>query len=169
MCNVITRELVIKGHAAAVLLFDPCLAQVVLVEQFRIGALEHRSGPWLLELVAGYIEAGEASAAVVRRESQEEAGCDILDLIPIYTYYVSPGGSSETMALYCGRVDASQAGGIFGLVEEGEDIKVCVLSLEEAIAEIGVGRIDSAAPIIALQWLEKNRQVVGAIWQNSEA
>ncbi len=166
---VLTRELFERGHAAAVLPYDPDSDQVVLTEQFRIGAMEVPNGPWLLEIVAGIIEPGETPEDVVRREAIEEIGCPVADLIPICEYLVSPGGTSERISLYCGRVDASGAGGIHGLAEEGEDIRVEVMSADEAIARMQDGAIVAAAPIIALQWLMLNRESMRSRWRGPES
>lgn len=161
---VLTRELFERGHAAAVLPYDPVLDRVVLTEQFRIGALQAAGGPWLLEIVAGIIEEGETPEAVVRRESIEEINCPIGELVSICNYHVSPGGTSERIHLFCGRVDASQAGGIHGVAEEGEDIRVVAMPADDAIARMQAGEIVSAAPIIALQWLMMNRASLRASW-----
>lgn len=160
----LTRELLERGHAAAVLLYDPDRDSVVLIEQFRIGALDAPGGPWLLEIVAGIIGGDETAADVARRESAEEAGCRVLDLIPICEYFVSPGGTSERITVYCGRVDAADAGGIHGLAQEGEDIRVHVVPFADALEMLRTGRIDSASPIIALQWLALHREEVRRRW-----
>ncbi len=154
----ITRECLERGHAVAVLLYDPEQDQVVLLEQFRIGALEFPGGPWLLEIVAGIMDdPTETAEDVARRETVEEAGCELLDLLPICHYLVSPGGASESIRLFCGRINAAGIGGLRGLAEEHEDIRVHVVSRAEALDLLKTGRINSAAPIIALQWLELNR------------
>jgi ADP-ribose diphosphatase len=158
------REVFERGHAAAVLPYDPVRDQVVMVEQFRIGALDAPEGPWLLEIVAGIIAPGETPQEVVRREAVEESGCTLLGLEPICEYLVSPGGTSERIHLFCGQVDASQADGIHGLAEEAEDIRVVVLSTDAAIAHLHAGKIRAAAPIIALQWLLLNRDQLRHRW-----
>lgn len=158
MSREMSRELFERGHAVAMLPYDPQRDELVLLEQFRIGAIHDPDGPWLTEIVAGMIGPGESAAEVARREAMEEAGCQVADLIPISRYYVSPGGTSETIELYCGIVDASQVQeGIYGLEEENEDIRVFKASFGEAVAWLESGRINSAAPIIALQWLILNR------------
>ncbi|GAB4288604.1 MAG: NUDIX domain-containing protein [Thiohalomonadaceae bacterium] len=164
MSPVLSRELFERGHAAAVLPYDPVLDRIVLLEQFRIGALNAPGGPWLLEIVAGIIENGETAAQVVEREMVEEAGCTLLALEPICEYLVSPGGTSERISLYCGRVDAAGVGGIHGLVAEGEDIRVSTVTFDEAMALLASGRINSASPIIALQWLQLNRSRLQQLW-----
>ena len=162
--GVISRELFERGHAAAVLPYDPVLDRVVLIEQFRVGALSAPGGPWLMEIVAGVIDADETAQQVVHREAQEEANCTLRALLPVCEYLASPGGTSERISLFCGRVDASQAGGIYGLQEEGEDIRVLTLSFDEAFAAMSAGKINSASAIIALQWLALNRESVRKQW-----
>lgn len=160
----LVREVFERGHAAAVLPYDPIRDEVILIEQFRVGALAAADGSWLLEIVAGMIEAGETPQDVVKRESIEEADCIISDLIPLYDFFVSPGGTTERVALFCGRVDSTHAGGVHGAIEEGEDIKVHVVPLDTAIAFLNSGKITSASAIIALQWLALNRASVCARW-----
>lgn len=160
----LVREVFERGHAAAVLPYDPIRDEVILIEQFRVGALDAPDGSWLLEIVAGMIEAGETAQDVVKRESIEEADCIISDLIPLYDCFVSPGGTTERVALFCGRVDSTHAGGVHGAAEEGEDIKVHVVSLDTALTLLNSGKITSASAIIALQWLALNRAHVRTQW-----
>lgn len=160
----ISREIFERGHAAAVLLYDPLRDEIVLLEQFRIGALTAKGGPWLTEIVAGMIEVGEEAEQVARREAEEEAGCVIEALLPICDYLVSPGGTSERITLFCGKVDSSRAGGIHGLASESEDIHVTTVSYHDAVSMINDGQINSASPIIALQWLQLNRDRVRTQW-----
>jgi ADP-ribose pyrophosphatase len=164
MSRELVRELFERGHAVAVLPYDPARGQVVLIEQFRIGALEVLSHPWLLEPVAGIIEPGESAEAVARREAMEEAGLELLDLMPACEYFASPGGSTETCQVFIGKVDASRAGGVHGLADEGEDIRVHVMALDEALHAIDQRRIRVASTIVALQWLALHRAEIEARW-----
>jgi ADP-ribose pyrophosphatase len=161
----ISREVFERGHAAAVLLYDPDRDAVVLVEQFRAGA--HAAGlePWLVETVAGIIEPGEEAAEVVRREALEEAGCEVEDLEAVGTFILSPGGSSETMVLFCGRVDSRGAGGVHGLDHEDEDIRALVLPSDEAFDRLRAGEFVNATTVLALQWLALNRERLRAAWR----
>lgn len=165
----ITRECLERGHAVAVLPYDPVSDQVILLEQFRVGAMDFPGGPWLPEIVAGIIDhVGESAEEVAHREGAEEAGCEFLELLPICHYLVSPGGTSESITLFCGRVDASTVtSGIRGLAAEHEDIRVWVASRIEALDLLQTGRINSAAPIIALQWLALNHQQLRERWGSS--
>ncbi|MDH5183126.1 MAG: ADP-ribose diphosphatase [Gammaproteobacteria bacterium] len=162
--EVMSRELFERGHAVVVMPYDPLRDKIVLLEQFRIGAMSAPGGPWLLEFVAGMYKEGEDALDVARREVKEEMGCEVAELEFITEYLVSPGGTSERISLYCGRVDASQAEGIHGLDEEHEDIRVSSASYDEAVRLLEQGRINSAAPIIALQWLQSHRQRLRRQW-----
>lgn len=162
--DVLTREIFERGHAVAVLPYDPVRDEVVLIEQFRVGALDFPASPWLIEIVAGIIDEGESAEGVAHREMAEEAGCVIEQLEHVCDYLVSPGGTTESTVLYCGRVDTTEAGGVHGLADEGEDIKVSVVTFEEAVALLNSGRINSASPIIALQWLILNRNRLQREW-----
>lgn len=160
----LVREIFERGHAAAVLPYDPIRNEIILIEQFRAGALDAPGGPWLLEIVAGMIEDQETVEEVVKREAMEEAGCVITDLVPLYDYLVSPGGTTERVALFCGRVDTTHVGGVHGASEEGEDIQVNVVALDTAFTWLKSGRLNSASLIIALQWLALNRDIVQTRW-----
>lgn len=152
-----TREVLRRERGVGVLLYDPRLDKVLMVEQFRVGCLEDPiNGPWALELVAGLLEAGESSEDVARREVFEEAGVTVDELLRICEYYNSPGGSSEKLTVFCASIDSTQAGGIFGLDSESENIRSVILDRTEALAAVAEGRINNAMSIIALQWLELN-------------
>ena len=160
----VSREVFERGKAAGALLFDPDLNKIVLIEQFRMGISTHTQYPWILEIVAGIIEPNEKPEDVVRRESEEEAGLTIKALLPIVEYWVSPGASSEKLSLFLAQVDASDAGGIFGLAEEGEDIKVWTFTLDEAFQLVDDGKIINAPTLIALQWLRIHEAEVRRLW-----
>ena len=157
--GTIRRELVLRRTAAALLPYDPVQDEVVMIEQFRIGALENSHGPWILELIAGILEDGEQIQDLIRREAKEEAGLKVKELHNICEYFVSPGTTNEKINLFCCRVDSNKVGGIHGLPEEGEDIRVRVLPFQEAINAIQSGKINNAASIIALQWLALNKNI----------
>ena len=145
----IAREVIERGHAVAVLPYDPVRDEVVMIEQLRIGALlRGDAAPWLLEVIAGVVEPGEAL---------EEAVLTIDEVTEILTHYTSPGILTETITLYHATVDAASAGGVHGLAEEGEDIRVHVLGFEAAMAALAEGRITSGPAVVALQWLALNR------------
>jgi len=153
----IGRELFVRGEAVAVVLYDPVRDLIGMVEQFRIGALDEPNGPWCYEVVAGMLEEGESPEEVARRELIEEANVTPYAMEYICNYLSSPGGSDEKLHLYCGLCDLSQAGGVFGLPEEGEDIRVHVFAADDVFAELLNGAFNNAAALICLQWLQINR------------
>lgn len=162
---VLCRELFQRGHAVAVLPYDAVLDRVLLVEQFRVGALEAPGGPWLMELIAGIIEPGEAPEDVARREAAEEAGITLGELTPICEYLVSPGGTSECTKLYIGRADLETAGGVHGRADEDEDIRVHTFDAAAAIELADTGEANNAAAQIALHWFARHHDRLRAEWR----
>ena len=165
MSGEIKREIFERGHAAVLLPFDPVRDEVVLIEQIRIAAYDVSESPWLLEMVAGMIEEGESVEDVARREAQEEAGLVVGRTQPVLSYLASPGGTSERLSIMVGEVDATTAKGIHGLADENEDIRVHVVSREQAYQWVEEGKIDNAASVIALQWLQLHYQTLRNEWK----
>jgi len=150
------RELVVRLPAVAVLMYDANSDEVVLIEQFRVGGMAHEDGPWQLEMVAGMIDTEETSEQVAVRECEEESGAMIAesDLELVCKYLVTPGGSNESLAIFCAPVDASQLSGVHGLPTEGEDIQVQVIERQALWQMLQQGQLTNAATIIAAQWLQ---------------
>jgi ADP-ribose pyrophosphatase len=164
--QIVTRETLERSDAAAILLYDPLLDRVVLIEQIRPGAQTNPSGPWLLEIVAGSLDSNDENPeAVAIREAKEEAGYIVDAILPICEYFVSPGCNNEYVYLYCGKINASADGGIYGLKEENEDIRAFTVASNEAFAMLKNGQIVTSPAIISLLWLENNREKLKGIWQ----
>lgn len=166
MSPILHRECFERGHAVAVIAFDPIKDKVVLLEQFRIGAWVHNQDAWMYEVIAGIIEDKQSPEEVAYREAKEEAGCDLLALEHICNYYSSPGGSSETLQLYCAAVNSDGIEGLYGLETEGEDIKAIVVDFSQAMEWLDGGRLNNASTIICLQWLILNHQRLLNKWVN---
>ncbi|MDX1303408.1 ADP-ribose diphosphatase [Photobacterium sp.] len=162
--KTLDREMFERGHAAALLPYDPILDKVVLVEQFRVGAMAADCTPWQLEIVAGIIEPDESAQDVVCREAVEEAGLTVTDLDKVTRYLSSSGGCSEVLDVFVGCIDSTGAQGIHGLEEEGEDIRVHVVTRQQAYQWVESGKIENAASIIALQWLQLNYSRLQTQW-----
>lgn len=160
---VIERELFDKASAAVV--YDPVNDLIGLVEQFRVGMLDAPLGPWSLECVAGMVDKVESSEALILRELEEEAGISSAELIPITGFYPTPGSCNEFAELFCAICDLSDAGGVYGLVEEGEDILFNVYSAQEVFSAMLQSRMNNAATIIGLQWLQLNRPELQAKYE----
>jgi ADP-ribose pyrophosphatase len=160
------HDVVRRGAAVAVLLYDPDREAVVLVEQFRLPPLLAGYSPWVVEVVAGLVDhADESEEEVGRRETIEEAGVEpVGELIPIQRYVPMPGSSDETIMLFCGRVDASGASGVHGLADEHEDIRVVVKSMAELEAMLDSGQIETGHTLICLYWLFRHRDQLRQRW-----
>lgn len=163
--EVMQREVFERGHAAAVLLYDPHRDQVAMIEQFRIGAFAAGHPAWLLEAVAGIIEPGETAEALVRREAVEEAGCTIGRLERVGPVLVSPGGTSETVTIFVGEIDASTCReGYYGLAAENEDIRMRLLSAHEAFQLLDQGMLTNAVTALAVAWLARHHSTLMRQW-----
>ena len=156
--GTINREILQRGHAAAVMPYDPATDSILLVEQFRAGAMHTGQSPWLFEIIAGMVEDGESSSEVVRREAREEAGIELGEVNFISSYFPSPGGSAETIDLYWASVDLSGTGGVFGLETEGEDIRSGVYSFDDAMRMLDDGLINNSVTMLLLLWFYRYRQ-----------
>jgi ADP-ribose pyrophosphatase len=152
---MIEREVCHRRRAVAVILYDPEADALVMVEQFRAGAFAGGENPWMLEFVAGIVKDGESPDDVATREAMEEAGCTVRALRLIYSMMPSPGGSTEIVDLFIGLVESAAAGGLHGLIEEDEDIRVHRLAFADAIAMMDAGLIGSGFTLLGLNWLAR--------------
>ena len=165
---LVRREIFERGHAVAVLPYDPVRQEFVLVEQVRIGALPTAQSPWLIEVIAGIIDEGETEHDVVLREAYEEAGIHLSGVHKALSYLSSPGGTTERLHIFMAKTDASVAGGIHGLATESEDIRVRTVPELQARKWLSDGVIDNAAALIALQWFFLNKPTLLSIWEQDE-
>lgn len=166
LSKVLFREMFERGHAVAVLPYDPNTQEFVLIEQFRLGAMATSNSPWLFEVIAGMIEPNEDPDEVCHRESFEEAGIMLSGLQKVLSYLSSPGGTTERLHIYMAKTDASLASGVHGLGSESEDIMVHRVKESEAREWLDNGKIDNAAAIIALQWFFLNKQKLLNSWNS---
>ncbi|MFW2033912.1 NUDIX domain-containing protein [Acinetobacter junii] len=152
----IHRELIHRPEAAGVLLYDNQQRRFALIEQFRIGALNDTVSPWQLEVIAGVLDGDETPETCIRRESLEEAGCEVHDLQHLFTFYPSAGACSEIFHLYVANVELPTSGGVFGMPDEGEDIQLHLFDYSDAPLLLKNGRLKNAPVIMALQWLTQH-------------
>ncbi|MBF9029739.1 NUDIX domain-containing protein [Rhodobacterales bacterium HKCCE3408] len=155
----IRRTVFRAGEAATVLPYDPVRDRVLFVEQFRVAPfVQTDPDPWLLEPVAGIVDAGETPESTARREAEEEAGVVIGALHFIARYYPSPGATAQILHSYIGLTDLpDDLEGTGGLDHEGEDIAVHVVSFDRAMEMLSTGELANAPAILSLQWLAANR------------
>ncbi|GAA4355774.1 hypothetical protein GCM10023185_18940 [Hymenobacter saemangeumensis] len=136
------RERFEPGHAAAALVYDTARQVYLLTRQYRVGAEQE-----MLEIAAGMRDGDEPADATIRREIQEELGYEVDKLEEIVTMWPSPGGNSETIAVFYAEVSRKTGEG-GGLEEENEQIEVVELSWNELLAQ----PIQDAKTLIAVQW-----------------
>lgn len=156
------RETVQRGNIVAVLPYDAKTDQVVLIEQFRIAAFiesENRdpSNPngVIWETVSGYVDEGETPEIAARRELLEESGLTCLKLIPMGSVLTNPGMCDERLSLFLAEIDSVDCDGLFGLAEEGEDIRVSALDRCQALDMVKNGVIEKSSAIIAIYRLNE--------------
>ncbi|MCS5707534.1 NUDIX domain-containing protein [Candidatus Berkiella cookevillensis] len=156
---LVVREQIDRFDAACVILFDPQNDHIVMVEQIRIGLINRadKPSPWILEIVAGLIDQDETPEQTAVREAHEEAGCEVIKLIPICTFYNTPGGFTELSHVYCGLIKPIQHP-LINEPEEDEDLKIHVFTWSQVKKLRDNAWITSASTQIAVQWLEKNRE-----------
>jgi nudix-type nucleoside diphosphatase (YffH/AdpP family) len=152
------RETYDRGNGAAILLYDPERRTVLLTRQFRYPAYvnDHPDG-MLIEAAAGLLDDDDPETAI-RREAREELGVAVGELTHLFDAYMSPGSVTERLHCYAAPyspADRSGPGG--GLAHDGEDIEVLELTIDDALAGIGDGRIVDGKTIMLLQWLALNR------------
>jgi ADP-ribose pyrophosphatase len=155
----LTWEVMERGHAVAVLGFDPALDRVVLISEFRPGVLLAGDYPFTDNLVAGGMEENESAEAAAVREMREETGLQLREPRIVHPgAYVSSGGTSERITLVFGFVDTTNAGGVHGNAEESEDILTVVLRAQEFIARVRAAQITDLKTMVAGYWFAENHQ-----------
>ena len=166
--KTLTREVFERGDAVVLILYDANKDKLLLIEQFRPGAVRHQDSPWMLELIAGMFDADENPVDVAVREAKDEANIDVSSdkVTQVMEYLSSPGGMSERIYLMASNFDSDIKTGVHGLDEEGEDILTHIVTREEALELLQQGKIVNAATIIGLQWLALNYQQLKDKWYN---
>lgn len=159
MTPPLTREVLVSTDAVTVLPWDPRRDLVLLVEQFRAGPAVRGGGRlWQIEAIAGRIDAGETPEATARREAMEEAGIELGPLLRVAGFYPSPGALSEFIHSYVAPCDfGAVRPGLYGLRDEGEDIRSLTVPFDEAMSWLDQGRIGNAPLIVTLLWLARER------------
>ena len=165
MTRPIAREVMHIGPAVVVLPYDPALDQIVMIEQFRCGAMQHPGGPWMLEAPAGLGEQDEAAIDTAVRELREECGLATQAIEAIGSYAATPGAVNERADLFIAKIDSKAAGGVHGLPHEDEDIRSIVIAADTAFEWLESGRIVAANAVISLRWLQVHRDDLRRRWQ----
>lgn len=156
---VLAREIFMGVDAAILLPYDPVRDRVLLVEQFRMGPLMRQDpNPWMLEPVAGIVDARESPDEAARREAVEEAGVTLTHLEHAGSFYPSPGASTDYYYTYLGLCDLPMDVPYFGGIPgENEDIRVHPMSFDAAMDLLDTGEIGTGPLCYLLYWLARHR------------
>ncbi|WCR12576.1 NUDIX domain-containing protein [Paracoccus stylophorae] len=156
----VRREGFVMGDAVVVLPWDPVRDRLLVIEQFRVGpAFRRDPRPWLLEAIAGRIDAGEGIEDAARREAQEEAGLKLGRLFPAIHHYPTPGAVTEYLYLYVGIADLPDgSAGVHGLETETEDIRGHLVGRADLVRMVLDGQITNGPLAMLVLWLEHRRE-----------
>ncbi len=145
------REVYHLGDGAAVLLYNRAQGTVLLTRQFRLPVwLKDGGDGQLIETCAGLIDPADSPESCARRELEEEMGLRVAHLQPVFQAYMSPGSVSQRLHLFCAEYTPGSAAAQGGLAEEGEDIEVLEMPLQQALAMVYDGRIQDGKTIMLL-------------------
>ena len=155
----LTREVLERGDSAGLLLHDPKLDILVLVEQFRLPAyLRSEDQGWFLETIAGVVRKGETPEDSIKRECMEETGYQVGVIEKICCMFPSVGGATERVHMFYAEIDAATSEKDHaGNADEGEDIKIIRLTRDEVRRELAAGGDVDAKLLTAFYWLELNK------------
>jgi nudix-type nucleoside diphosphatase (YffH/AdpP family) len=146
------RETFDRGNAATLLPYNLKQRTVVLVKQFRYPAYASGYDDLLIEAAAGLLE-NESPEVRIRAEAEEEIGYRLGEIRKILEAFMSPGAVTEKMHFFVGEYEpAMKIGSGGGVADEGEDIEVLELPIEQALAMVDDGRIVDAKTIMLLQY-----------------
>ena len=165
MIGPFTRELVLRTTAVGVLPYDPVTDKILLIEQFRLAAQLAGMPAWQREVIAGISDKDETPEDLARREAIEEANCKVTEMVEMARFLLSPGMSNEMLILFCGRMDSSQATGVHGLANEHEDIRSTLFDAKEIPALIEHGTTGNGPLMLALYWMQANRERLRQLWK----
>jgi nudix-type nucleoside diphosphatase (YffH/AdpP family) len=151
-----SRETFDRGNAATLLPYDLQRRTVVLVRQFRYPAFVNGYDDLLIEAAAGLLD-NESPEVRIRAEAEEETGYRLGEIRKIFEAFMSPGSVTEKLHFFVAEYEPSmRIGSGGGVPDEGEDIEVIELPIDQALAMIGDRRIVDAKTIMLLQYAALN-------------
>ena len=150
--STVEREVFSGAHVSSLLPYDSIKKEIILIQQFRAGALSRYDENYLLEIVAGIVDEGENPEQTAIRECFEETGCEVKKIHPIQSYFPAPGSSESYYHLYLGEIQAFEGERIKGLEKESEDILVKSFKIDEVRQMLKEKKIMNGLTLVALQW-----------------
>ena len=157
------RQTYDRGDGAAILPYDRSRGTILLARQFRYAAFVTGHREPLIEACAGLLDEDDPEDCI-RREAEEELGYRLRDVHRLCACYMSPGSVTERLWLFVADyspADRISDGG--GHPDEGEDIEVLEMTLDEALQAVADGRIVDGKTIILIQHLALDRAGLGAL------
>jgi len=161
----IQREVFLGTDATILLPYDPSLDRVLLVEQFRAGPwVRNDNAPWMLEPVAGRIDAGETAEEAAHREAKEEANLTLRKLHSVAKVYASPGCTTDFFHIFVGETDLpDDIVGVAGLDTESEDIRSYLYSFDALMEMVDSFGAANAPLVLAALWLARRRDALRTV------
>lgn len=158
------REIFFGRPIAVVLLYIPETDEVLLNQQFRLGALVAGvENPFMFECAAGAIDEGETAEDAAKREAFEETGCEVLDLEFVCKAYSSPGCMAEEFHIYIGRIAKAESG-FYGHEHEGEEIKTHLLPWNSVLKMLDQGDFTNITAAMTVNWFARHRERLRKKW-----
>lgn len=145
-----TMERVVRKPAVIAVCHDPINDQVMLVEQYRFGAMQN-----VVEWPAGLVDEGEEEHMAVLREVLEETGVIAKSATLLYSYLASPGLQWEPIQVFYVTFDSREVES--GVVFEGEGLestRVIIKSAKELIKEVEQNKHKSLSVIAGAQYIK---------------
>lgn len=163
---ILPSECLIHAGTVAVLPYDPYADKVVLIERFRVGAMDELAGPWQIELPSGmYDPDGLSTEDRAFIEAETVASLNLMDVECVCRYLSSPGFTNEKVYLYCGGVVFDEAGADHWAAGLRDEVSCHLMDRAEAFGAMQEGYINNAVTIIALQWLQLNYERLREKWR----
>ncbi|WP_025847052.1 GDP-mannose pyrophosphatase NudK [Paenibacillus ehimensis] len=146
------REVYDRGNGATILLYNRAKQTVVLTKQFRMPTYVNGNDTgMLIETCAGLLDRETPEASIVR-ETEEETGYRVSEIVKVGEAYMSPGSVTEILHFYTAEYSPGMlTGNGGGLEEEQEHIEVLELPFTRALEMVRTGEICDAKTILLLQ------------------
>jgi len=154
--QTMTRETYDRGNGATILLYNRARRSVILIRQFRFPTYGNGHDGFLIEAAAGLLDHASPEERI-KAEVEEETGYRVSEVRKVFEAFMSPGSVTERLYFFVAEYEpGSRAGAGGGIAEEGEDIEVLELSIEQAVEMMADGRIADGKTIMLLQYAQLN-------------
>ncbi|ALB53977.1 GDP-mannose pyrophosphatase YffH [Cronobacter universalis NCTC 9529] len=151
-----SREAYDRGNGATILLYNRAERCVILTRQFRLPVFLNGYDGLLTETAAGLLDEADPETRI-RAEAEEETGYLVDNVEKVFEAYMSPGSVTEKLYFFTGEYDpARRSGAGGGVAEEGEDIEVVKMPIDDALRAVRDGEIVDAKTIMLLQYAALN-------------